>query len=34
MIDKDLIVGLSVESLLTDLELFFGEPHGTEMLHA
>jgi hypothetical protein len=34
MIGKDLIGGLSVESLLTDLEVFFGEPRRTEMLHA
>jgi hypothetical protein len=31
---KDLTVSLSVESLLTDLELFFGEPRRTEILHA
>jgi hypothetical protein len=34
MINKDLIVDLSVESLLTDMELFFGWPRRTEILHA
>jgi hypothetical protein len=34
MIGKDLIGGSSIESLLTDLELFFGWPRRTEILHA
>jgi hypothetical protein len=34
MIGKDLIVGPSVESLLTDLELFFDYLRLTEILHA
>jgi hypothetical protein len=34
IIGKDLVVGLSVESLLTDMEFFFGSPRRTELRHA